>query len=265
MAERTSYEAGRPCWVEYSAADLEASIRFYGDLFGWDVPEPENAEQTGGYRLALLDGRPVAGVTPKMQEEQPTVWTTYVSVDDADATAAAVSDAGGTVVVEPMEVMDLGKMAVFTDSGGAVFGVWQPGTFHGAEVLSEPRAMTWNELTTRDPGAAKSFYGSVFGWDFEDKEFERGAYTIVSVGGEAFGGVTDRAPEGFPAHWLVYFAVEDADATVATAKKGGGEAMVGPFDISEVGRIAVIEDPGGAFFAIIQPDPQMRADDPGRR
>jgi predicted enzyme related to lactoylglutathione lyase len=255
MAERTSYEAGRPCWVEYSSADLEASNRFYGDLFGWDVPEPENAEQTGGYRLALLDGRPVAGVMPKMEEAQPTVWTTYVSVEDADATAAAVGEAGGNVVVEPMDVMDLGRMAVFADPGGAAFGVWQPGSFVGAGLVGEPNAMTWNELTTRDPEAARTFYGEVFGWGFDDKEFDRGAYTILEVGGEGFGGLTDRIPEGLPAHWLVYFAVEDADAAVSKATEGGGEAAVGPFDIEGVGRIAVIKDPWGAIFAVIQPNP----------
>jgi hypothetical protein len=117
--------------------------------------------------------------------------------------------------------------------------------------------MTWNELTTRDTGAAKSFYDEVFGWGFEEREYDRGAYTIITLDGEGFGGITDRIPEGLPAHWLVYFAVEDADATVAAATERGGEAVVGPFDIEEVGRIAVIKDPWGAIFAVIQPDPAM--------
>jgi predicted enzyme related to lactoylglutathione lyase len=255
MTEMTVYAPGTPCWVELSSPDLDASIEFYGALFGWDVPESENAEQTGGYRLASLGGSPAAGMMPQMQEGQPVAWTTYVSVEDAEATAAAVTDAGGTVMAEPMEVMDLGKMAVFADPTGAVFGVWQPGTFAGAGVIREPGAVAWNELTTRDLGTAKSFYGEVFGWDFEEKEFDRGAYTIISLGGDGFGGITDRSPEGMPPHWLVYFAVEDADATVSTATERGGEVVVGPFDIDEVGRIAVIKDPWGAIFAAIQPQP----------
>jgi uncharacterized protein len=255
MPERTSYDAGTPNWVELSSPDLDGSIEFYGSLFGWEVPEPENAEQTGGYRLAMKDGRPVAGMMPQMQEGQPTAWTTYVSVDDASATAAAVTDAGGTVLAEPMEVMDLGTMAVFADPGGAVFGVWQPGTFIGAGVVREPGATAWNELTTRDPAAAKSFYEEVFGWVYEEKEFDRGLYTIISHEGEGFGGITDRMPADLPNHWLVYFAVEDADATVAKATERGGEVAVGPFDIEEVGRIVVIRDPSGAIFAAIQPQP----------
>ena len=130
------------------------------------MPESENAEQTGGYRLAMKDGRPAAGMMPQMQEGQPTAWTTYVSVEDAEATAAAVKEAGGTVIVEPMEVMDLGTMAVFADPAGAVFGVWQPGTFPGAGLVNEPGAIAWNELNTRDLAGAKEFYGAVFGWDF---------------------------------------------------------------------------------------------------
>src|SRR3954454_9371491 len=115
MTEMTSYAPGTPSWVDLSCTDLDASIDFYGALFGWDVPEQENSEQTGGYRRALLRGKSAAGMMPLMQEGQPPAWTTYVSVEDADATAAAVRDAGGQVIAEPMDVMDLGRMAVFAD------------------------------------------------------------------------------------------------------------------------------------------------------
>ena len=171
----TTYEPGTPSWVDFASPDLDASIEFYGGLFGWDVPESENAEQTGGYRLAMKDGKPAAGMMPQMQEGQPSAWTTYISVEDAEATAAAVKEAGGTVIAEPMDVMDLGTMAVFADPTGAVFGVWQPGTFHGAGVVNEPGAIAWNELNTRDLAGAKEFYGAVFGWDFEDQEMGEAA------------------------------------------------------------------------------------------
>lgn len=138
MSERTSYASGTPSWVEHGTPDLDASIEFYGALFGWDVPESENAEQTGGYRLAMKGSNPAAGMMPLMQEGQPPTWTTYVSVDDAGATAAKVSEAGGTVIAEPMEVMDLGTMAVFADPAGAVFGIWQPNTFHGPGSSTSP-------------------------------------------------------------------------------------------------------------------------------
>jgi uncharacterized protein len=257
MSERTSYTPGTPCWVDLGTPDIDAAAAFYVGLFGWSVEEGENAEQTGGYRQAELRGQPVAGLMPLMQEGQPSAWTTYVSVEDADATAAKVRDAGGQVFAEPMDVLDLGRMAVFADPAGAVFGIWQPKTFAGARIVSEANALVWNELNTRDPKAAKDFYGFVFGWSFEEKEYEAGIYTIISVGGEGVGGITERLPAEVPAHWLVYFGAEDADATVESAQQRGGEIPAGPFDISEVGRIAVLKDPFGAVFAVIKPDPEM--------
>ncbi len=262
MSEKTSYAPGTPCWVDNASPDLDASIAFYAGLFGWDVPEAENSEQTGGYRQATLRGKPVAGMMPQMQEGQPTVWSSYVSVEDADAVAAKVTEAGGTVIAEPMDVMDLGRMAVFADPAGAVFGVWQPGTFVGAEIVNESNAVVWNELNTRDPEAAKAFYGDVFGWGFEEREFETGTYTSLKVGEAGVGGmidITGRAPDEVPAHWLVYFAVDDVDATVAKAQETGGGLALEPFDIAEVGRIAIVKDPFGAVFAVMTPNPQMQA------
>jgi hypothetical protein len=153
-------------------------------------------------------------------------------------------------------------MAVFSDPTGAVFGIWQRGSFAGAGLVGEHGAPVWSELGTRDVEAARAFYAKVFGWDFKDEEYERGIYTMLQNAGETIGGMvdlTERVPPEVPAHWLVYFAADDVDAIVAAAKELGGEISAGPFDISEVGRIAVIKDTHGAFFAIIQPDPQMRA------
>lgn len=255
MPERASYEAGTPSWVEYSSPDLDASIAFYAGLFGWEVPEPENAEQTGGYRLAMKNGRPAAGMMPQMQEGQPTAWTTYVSVDDASATAAAVTDAGGTVLVEPMDVLELGRMAVFADPTGAAFGVWQPGAFAGAGLVNEPGAIAWNELNTRDLSAAKEFYGAVFGWAFDDQEMDGGeTYSMIVLGERPVGGVLDlvarEVPEVVPAHWQVYFGVEDTDATIEAARAAGGGVMLEPVDIP-FGRFAILTDPHGASFAVI--------------
>jgi predicted enzyme related to lactoylglutathione lyase len=260
MSERTSYAPGTPCWVDLGTPDIDAAAAFYGGLFNWSIEEGENAEQTGGYRQAELRGKPVAGVMPLMQEGQPPAWTTYVSVEDADATAAKVREAGGNVLAEPMDVLDLGRMAVFMDPTGAVFGIWQPGTFVGAEVVNEANALVWNELNTRDPEAAKAFYGAVFGWGFEEREFATGSYIGIKNGEGTAGGMLDmrgRVPDEVPPHWLVYIAVDDADAVVAKATATGGKVPFGPEDMPEVGRIAVLTDPFGAAFAVIKPDPAM--------
>lgn len=255
MSERTSYEPGTPCWVDHASPDLDASIEFYGALLGWDVPETETAEQTGGYRQAMKGGKPVGGMMPHMQEGQPTVWSTYVSVADANATTEAVKGAGGSVIAESMEVLDLGTMAVFADPSGAVFGIWQPGTFPGAGLVNEPGALSWNELNTRDVSGAKEFYGAVFGWSFEDQDMgEAGTYTTISLGGNPVGGILNMAergvPEEVPAHWQVYFAVEDTDASVAQATERGGNVMVPPMEVP-AGRFSILVDPHGASFAVI--------------
>jgi predicted enzyme related to lactoylglutathione lyase len=153
-------------------------------------------------------------------------------------------------------------MAVLSDPTGAVFGIWQAGKNVGADVVREAGAMTWSELNTRDPESAKPFYAELFGWSYEDEEYEgTGTYTTIAVDGESFGGVLDitgRVPEEVPDNWLVYFAVDDANATLATAKEHDGSVAFGPMDIPRVGRVAVVQDPFGAAFAVIQPDPEMQ-------
>lgn len=262
MSGRTSYAPGIPCWVDLATPDIEAAAGFYSDVFGWDVPEQPNSAEMGGYRRATKGGKDVAGMMPLMQEGQPPAWSTYVSVADADATAKAVADAGGTVIAEPMDVMDLGRMAVFADPAGAVIGIWQPGTFAGAQLVNEPGAVGWNELSTRDPEGAKTFYSAVFGWEANDLQMQDGStYTEWLVDGRQVGGMLDmtgRMPDEVPPHWGVYFGTEDADATVEKAKAGGGEVLFGPMDI-EPGRFATVRDPFGAFFNVMQPSEQLLA------
>jgi len=256
MSERDTYAPGTPSWVELSGTpDIEASQSFYRELFGWEMPELPSSAELGGYRRAKKDGKDVAGVSPRMQDDQPTVWGVYVSVADAAATMAKVTEAGGEPMTQPMDVAGLGTMAVFTDPTGAVCGVWQPGPFAGAELVNEPGAFAWSELGTRDTEAAKGFYGTVFDWGIRDSDMgEMGTYTEWLVGEDSTGGmmdVTGRLPDEIPAHWLVYFAVENTDAALETVKASGGQISFGPIDIP-AGRFAIVTDPHGAAFAVIQ-------------
>lgn len=263
MTEMTSYAPGTPCWVDLGSPDIDASTDFYGQLFGWDVPESENAEQTGGYRIATLGDKSAAGMMPLMQEGQPPAWSTYISVDDADATAAAVREADGTVMAEPMDVMELGRMAVFADPTGAVFGIWQAGSFAGAELVNEPSSFSWNELNTRDPDAAKAFYSAVFGWTANEIDMgEGGTYTTwrlatATEDDESVGGMLDmrgRVPDEVPPHWLTYFTVEGLEETMDKAKGLGANVTFGPMDLPN-GRLAILIDPQGAAFGIFQSSP----------
>ncbi len=254
MSERTSYAPGTPCWVDLGTPDVDAAARFYGELFGWEVPERPDSHEMGGYRRARLRGRDVAGMMPLMQEGQPPAWTTYVSVDDAARIGQAIQEHGGTMVAEPMTVRSFGSLALFTDPEGAFFGIWEPADFAGAELVNQHGAFAWNELGTRDPGAAKEFYGPVFGWEFEAQELGGMTYNSIKVGENAAGGMADiegRVPDQAPAHWMTYFGADDTDSAVAQVEEGGGRVDFGPVDIP-AGRFAMVADPWGAAFAVIK-------------
>jgi predicted enzyme related to lactoylglutathione lyase len=255
MSERTSYTPGTPCWVDLSTPDLEAAERFYFGLYGWRIPELPDSAEMGGYRRAKHGEADVAGVMPLMEEGQPPAWNTYISVADAEATAAAIQEHGGAQIAAPMAVADYGRLAVFTDPEGAFFGIWEPGTFAGSERVNEKGTVGWNELETRDPAAAKRFYGAVFGWEFEEEPMGETTYSVARVDGVRVAGIADvkgRVPDEVPAHWLVYFGSVDTDEAVDKIKELGGEVVFGPMDIP-AGRFAVVRDPFGATFAVMQP------------
>lgn len=156
------------------------------------------------------------------------------------------SDAGGSVVMGPMDVFDSGRMGVVQDPVGSFVSVWQPKEHIGAELANEPGAFTWNELATTDLAAARDFYGSTFGWSLEDPSTEEAA--IFTVGGKPVCGAHTAAEGEFPA-WSIWFAVEDCDASAAKAEQLGGSVLMPPNDL-DFGRGAVVADPHGAVFGV---------------
>jgi hypothetical protein len=244
------YEHGVPSWVDIGSPDPQAAASFYGALFGWE--SQEGPPEAGGYRLCEIGGIPVAGIGPA-QSPGPPYWATYVNVDDADAIAALVAANGGQVLVPPMDVLDVGRMAVFMDPVGAVFSVWQPGSHPGAGLVNEPGTLSWNELITTDLDASAAFYGALFGWETDTRGEGPGAYTEWQLGGRSVAGMMAKPPmmpAEAPPMWGVYFAVADTDAAVARIVELGGSVMVAPTDI-EPGRFAVVADPHGAVFNVI--------------
>jgi predicted enzyme related to lactoylglutathione lyase len=253
MPEVSEYAPGTPSWVDLASPDPDASARFYGGLFGWDAPDPGPVEESGGYRMLQRDGRNVAGLGPTQTEDQPAMWTTYVSTADAEGVAAKVRDAGGEVVLEPFDVLGAGRMAVLADPAGASISVWQPQTHHGADVVNEPGSLCWNELATRDIDEAKAFYRAVFGWEGDTNAYGDTSYTEWKLGGRTIGGMiamNDEWPAEVPPQWMVYFAVEDVDAATRRVEELGGKVAVAPSD-TPAGRFAVVNDPHGAVFSII--------------
>jgi predicted enzyme related to lactoylglutathione lyase len=254
--EMTSYKPGTPSWVDLGTTDPNAAAEFYGPLFGWTVQESQ--PNTGGYRIAELRGKPVAGIGPLMQGQidmgVPPNWSTYIATADADATGKAVAAAGGQTYMAPFDVMDVGKMGVFADPTGAAFGVWQAGTHLGAGIVNEPNTLCWNELQTREPDSAIPFYRDVFGWSANTQPMGPSSYTEWQLEGKTVGGMMamdENFPAEVPPHWEVYFAVDDTDATVKKAQDLGANVLVQPQDVPP-GRFAVLQDPHGAVFAVIK-------------
>jgi predicted enzyme related to lactoylglutathione lyase len=254
MPERDSYADGVPCWVDLASPDPEASARFYGELFGWDAGPAGPPEDTGGYLLFRQDGRPVAGAGPLRDASQPAAWTTYLNVDDADATAARATAAGGRVVVEPFDLLDAGRMALLLDAVGAVIGLWEPRRHTGAKLVNEPVSLCWNELACRDTAAAAAFYAAVAGWEASTMDAGGDTITVFARDGAPVAGMRamgDEYPAQTPSHWMTSFAVADVDATAARAEELGGAVSAAPFDAPPVGRVAVLTDPYGTAFSTV--------------
>lgn len=258
------YKQGTPCWIDLMAKDQQAAMDFYSDLLGWEGEK--GPEEYGGYAMMNLRGKPVAGIGPAMapegMPEPPHVWTTYLASDDADATTRQVTAAKGTVMVPPMDVGDVGRMAIAADPTGAVFGYWQAKDFVGANVVNEPGALIWNECNTRDVPAASAFYKAALGISVEPIQGMEGmeGYFSLNVSGRTVGGMQDmkaQFPDSTPAHWMTWFAVGDADATADKAVKAGGRVVV-PVQDGPPGRMAGIADPWGAVFCVLKPQPMQQ-------
>lgn len=257
MVERTSYSEGTPSWVDLSTSDPAAAQAFYGGLFGWEF-EARPTDQGGEYLMATMGGKSAAGMMQQSpgQAEMglPSLWNTYITVDDIAASIAKVEAAGGTVMMPSMQVMEAGHMAVIGDPTGAVICMWQPIQHIGCEVVNEPGALIWNEMSNTDVASAKQFYEAVFGMGSVDQDM--GApdpYTVFTVDEEMVAGAMVPPMEGIPNHWAVYFAVDDADASAAKAADLGGTVFAPVMEIPTVGRIAGISDPTGAMFFLMQP------------
>jgi predicted enzyme related to lactoylglutathione lyase len=247
----TPWPHGTPCWVDVSVDDVSTARLFYEGLFGWQIEG--GPPEAGGYLMCLKDGRPAAGLGPKMAEGQPSQWTTYIAADDVDAVFAAIGEHGGQVIAPPMDVMDFGRMGIALDPSGASFGVWQAGKHNGAGIANEPGSLIWEENMSHAWAQNKDFYRSVFGWTYNDMSGPGFTYATFQVGGRDIGGLGELGDETegpTQPGWTSYFAVDNTDDSVDHVVKLGGTVLRPPFD-TPYGRMAVVADPDGASFAVI--------------
>lgn len=249
-----TYAPGMPCWNDIGSPDPAATAAFYSALFGWEVLDL--GDEAGGYRMCSLQGRTVAGIGPQQVAGVPPWWATYFAVDSVEAASAAVVANGGTIIAPAMDVMDAGRMAVLADPQGAVFSVWQAGNHPGSGIGGVLGTRCWAERATRHPDATAAFYAAVFGW--RPVEFTGSHYIRFEHGDDAAGGMLhmdETFPPDMPESWVVYFFSPDVAATCAKAAELGATILMPPTPIPRIGQFAVICDPQGAVFNLLQPDP----------
>ena len=255
MAEAKTAVAHKPVWADLSSSDAGASREYYGKLFGWKIevsPDP----QYGGYAIAKIGDKDVAGIGPQMSPEAPTAWTVYIGSQDAADTAKKVEAAGGKVVVPPMEVGDQGSMVILQDPSGAFLGVWEAKAMAGARLTGAPNTMTWAELNSRGVEKAVPFYKNVFGWGEKKSPMGegQGEYTEFQISGQSEAGgmeMNPMVPAQVPSYWLVYFGVDDVDQAFKKATEAGGKELLAPQDYPG-GRFAIVSDPQGAAFGLMK-------------
>lgn len=256
MPRRDVAPLGAPCWIDLFSSDTDKARQFYGELFGWTAED--TGPEYGGYINFSKDGALVAGCMHNDGTAgTPDGWNTYLAVADAKETVESASDHGATVYMQPMQVMDLGSMAMVADPGGAAIGIWQPGLHKGFGVIAEAGAPGWFELHTRNYDTVLPFYRDVFGWETrtmsDTPDFR---YTTLGEGDDSLAGVMDATaflPEGAPAYWAVYIAVDDTDAAVVKTTELGG-SVVAPAENTPYGRISTITDPTGANLRLLGPN-----------
>ena len=250
----TPWPDGTPCWVDYGAPDPAGARAFYGELFGWTFTD--ESQEFGGYVNALLGGNQVAGMGPQQDAGDPVAWTTYFATSDITQHVQRITDAGGSIQFPPMEVGPMGTMTIALDPQGNGFGLWQAGTHTGVQVANEPGSLAWNEAAVDDPAAARRFYTAVFGFTWDDVPGLEGYGTFR--GGDRgpdhpYGGLGGAQP-GLPTGWATCFSVASADATTAAVERLGGK-VVAAAEATGFGRFAVVEDPWGGVFEVLQAPP----------
>jgi predicted enzyme related to lactoylglutathione lyase len=257
MGTLLKHPAGNFCWFELGTSDQSAAKEFYIKLFGWQFKDsPLPPEMGGVYTMFLKDGKEV-GACYQLGPQQPGVpphWMPYVSVKSADETAGKVAGLGGELILPPFDVMDFGRMAAFKDPTGAVLSIWESKAHFGADLVDALDSVCWSELATNDTAKAGEFYTGLFGWSLV-KSSDGMPYTEIANGEQRIGGILAMdGPQwqGIPPYWSIYFSVDDCDAVAAKAEALGGKLCMGPSDIPNAGRFAVIQDPQGAVFQIIK-------------
>ena len=253
-------------WYELMTTDTDAAAKFYGYVVGWGTTDAGMPD--GNYTLFTLPGdgscggnNGVAGlmkITEGMCEHGARPgWVGYIAVDDVDAYAKRVTEAGGTVHKEPFDIGEVGRIAVVADPHGAVFMMIQPKGEPPANAPDPqaPGMAGWRELHAGNGPEAWEFYSNLFGWQKTGAMpmGELGEYLLFGTGGEAVGAMMTKMPDTPAPFWNYYFNVADIDSAVERISSSGGQILMGPHEVPGPMWIVQGMDPQGAMFALVAP------------
>lgn len=251
MEPTADVRSGEVVWLDLASTDIAAAAGFYEGLFGWRFAEPDS----GGYRVAALDGLPVAGLVASSPDEPASAWMPYLDAVDIARTFGTAVEHGADGLAAPDRLADHGVFAVVADPSGAAVGLLQPDSFAGLGELGRAGAPVWFEVHATDAAAAGAFYAGVFGLTrVPHADPALGYETLSDSAGDTVFGVLDVA-EGrdaaAPSTWFVYFGTLDLEADVARAVELGASLRFGPAACLH-GRVAVLVDPAGAVFGLFE-------------
>jgi len=254
---------GRWVWADLATSDVAAAADFYGKVFGWTFETYGGEDDRDTYTLVLADGLPIGGMVfdeRTVKDQVPAArWIGLVSVPDVRATAAAVTQGGGKVLVAPTTLGERGETAVFRDPEGTLFGVVHATSGDPADYAADLNEWLWVDLWTADVARAEKFYRAAVGYEAVpvDAQGPRNGVHLVS-GGYARAGIMRRPDKRTTAVWLPYVRVADARATAERARAAGGKVAREPMSIGRA-TVAVIVDPTGAPVGVAQlPDEESR-------
>jgi hypothetical protein len=247
---------GKVVFTELVTPDLAAAKHFYAGLFGWTYRDVQAAGVQ--YAEAYLDGRPVAGLVqkdiPAGEHRQPE-WLTFISLRDVDAAAKIATEHGAKVLFEPHSAPDRGREAVFADPQGAVFAVLASSTGDPPDALAAPGDWIWSSLITRDPDTDAAFYQSLFDYEVFDLPAKVGAQHLMlateNYARASVNSLPADTPNAHP-HWLNFLRVDDTVKMTAKLVALGGHVLVEPRVDRHGGKVAVVADPLGAPFGLLE-------------
>jgi predicted enzyme related to lactoylglutathione lyase len=251
------YKPGELCWTDLGTQDVARAKKFYRAIFGWtakDLPMGPGFE----YSMMLIKGKKVSLIYAMPEDQRKAKvtpsWLPYVSVARVAATAKKARAAGGKIIMKPTKVME-GSVAIIRDPTGAAIGLWQAGSHIGATISGTPGTVCWQDLNTPKPGIAAKFYEKVFGWKWATKDFGGNEYTTFMLGKQAECGMWPTPIKNVPPSWVTHWQVADCAKTVAKTKRLGGRVVMGTTAVPGVCRFAILKDPKGAVFGILEPEP----------